>query len=82
MIWRSFRDEKVREVFVTGREQTDEFVHADARGPRYFESQIVPEFAPDGTVDKVLYISRDVTDRVRATNSLSCTWRNRPMPRG
>ncbi len=53
-------------MFATGREQRDEFTYTDSRGPRHFESHIVPEFAPDGTVDKVLYISRDITGRVRA----------------
>ena len=44
---------------------------ATPSGPRYFESRILPEFAADGSVETVLGINRDITDRKLTQASLS-----------
>ncbi|MBI4491664.1 MAG: PAS domain-containing protein [Chloroflexi bacterium] len=32
-------------------------------GTRWFQSRLAPETAPDGTVETVVLVTRDVTDR-------------------
>ena len=53
----------VRRVFATGREQDIEITYSTDAGPRYYESRMVPERGPDGEVESVLAIARDITDR-------------------
>jgi DNA-binding NarL/FixJ family response regulator len=53
----------LQRAFSTGREQTTEFAVSTLEGERHFQTRIVPEFAPDGSVHSVLSISRDVTDQ-------------------
>ena len=59
----SLWEERIREVFASARpmETTDSFPSSD--GLRLFESRCVPESAPDGSVQSVLVISRDITVR-------------------
>jgi PAS domain S-box-containing protein len=56
----------LQEVFATGQEQTIEFEQETPQGRRTFETRFAPELAEDGTVETVLTLSRDVTDRVQA----------------
>jgi two-component system CheB/CheR fusion protein len=58
-------EDVLREVYETGHEQTIEFFYPTPEGERYFQARLAPEFAPDGEVDTVLVISRDVTERHR-----------------
>ena len=51
----------LRQVWRTGREQEFELTARTAQGERVFDSRIVPEIGPDGEVQSVLSISRDIT---------------------
>jgi PAS domain S-box-containing protein len=53
----------VRRVFATGREQDIEITYSTQAGPRHYESRMVPERGPDGEIESVLAIARDITDR-------------------
>ncbi|MBD1934432.1 PAS domain S-box protein [Trichocoleus sp. FACHB-69] len=59
-----------RQVFATGSEQTIEFKFPTSYGGRWYQSRIVPEFAPDGSVETILSIARDVTDYKQVEQSL------------
>ena len=50
-------------VLATGERNVIEFTFSTPAGPRHFESRVVPEFARDGTIQSLLGITRDVTDR-------------------
>jgi PAS domain S-box-containing protein len=54
------------QVWRTGREQAFELTVRIPTGERVFDSRIVPELGPDGVVESVLTISRDVTEHRRA----------------
>lgn len=66
----TFWRESVQSVFVTGQEQIVEFNFPTPSGMKCYQSRIVPEFNPDGTVGSVLGVSRDITDRKRAEKAL------------
>jgi PAS domain S-box-containing protein len=53
--------QKMRQCFSTGQAHRFEFVFPAPRD-RYYQTQMVPEFAPDGSVESLLAITRDVTD--------------------
>ncbi|KCZ72974.1 PAS domain S-box [Candidatus Methanoperedens nitroreducens] len=63
-------DKALQTVFETGQETTIEFYFPTPGGQGYFESRIVPEFAKDGSVESVLGISRNITERMRAEEEL------------
>ncbi len=48
-------------VFATGEPAEYEFTYETPHGPVCYQARIVPELAPDGTVETVLAITRDVT---------------------
>ncbi|WP_413160510.1 PAS domain S-box protein [Capilliphycus salinus ALCB114379] len=48
-------------VFLTGEMRIDEFEVVNQNEVKSYQTQIVPEFAPDGSVLSVLTISRDIT---------------------
>jgi diguanylate cyclase (GGDEF)-like protein/PAS domain S-box-containing protein len=56
----------VQKVFDSGREESVEFDLASFFGTRYFWGKIIPEFAKDGSVETVMTISRDITERKKA----------------
>jgi DNA-binding NarL/FixJ family response regulator len=56
----------LRQVWRSGREQSYELRVPTATGERVFDSRIVPERGPDGSVQSLLTISRDVTEQRRA----------------
>ena len=56
----------LRQVRRTGREQSFELKVRTPTGERVFDSRIVPEPGPDGSVQSLLTISRDVTEQRRA----------------
>ena len=58
--------EKVREVFATGKQVRGEVRHAVIRDIAYSEYISVPIPGPSGRVERVLTVSRDITDRKRA----------------
>ena len=59
-------EERIQEVFATGKAKDIEDVFATPAGLRYFNTQMVPEFDRDGTVRSVQTIARDVTERLLA----------------
>jgi len=61
---------KARQVFVSGEGLTFEFSIISPRRKVFMEAGLVPEFAPDRTVDTVLAISRDITAHRRAEEML------------
>jgi PAS domain S-box-containing protein len=50
----------------TRREQVTELVIPTPHGERYFQTRIMPEFGPDGSVASLLSVSRDLTDQRKA----------------
>ncbi|WP_214020245.1 PAS domain S-box protein [Methanoculleus sp.] len=63
--------EKVREVFATGRPVRGEVRHTVVRDFEYSECISVPIPGPSGRVERVLTVSRDITDRKRAERELA-----------
>jgi PAS domain S-box-containing protein len=55
-----------REVLATAEPRILEFTFPAKDAPRHFECRLFPEFGPDGSVESILSISRDVTDRLKA----------------
>ena len=60
----------LRRVFDTRQGTTLEFAYPSAKGSLYFESRLIPELATDGTVQTVLTLNRDITERKRAEEAL------------
>jgi len=56
-LWRT----KMQKVIETGREQKFEFTYHSSRGERAFYSRFVPEFGPNGEIQSLLGVSRDIT---------------------
>ncbi len=61
-----FWEENLRQVFDAERGKTIEFEFSTPKGKRYYHSMLVPEFSPDGSVNSVLSIARDLTDYKQA----------------
>jgi PAS domain S-box-containing protein len=55
-----------RDVFETGQPRELPFTFSSPQGPLHFSLRAVPEVGPDGTVDSVVFITRDVTSLTRA----------------
>jgi PAS domain S-box-containing protein len=55
----------LQQVIATGREQTVELEADVAGGSRIFQVRAAPELGPDGRVEHVIAVSRDVTERMR-----------------
>jgi PAS domain S-box-containing protein len=62
----SFWDENLRQVFNTKQGKTIEFEFSTPKGTRHYHCMLVPEFAPDGSVNSVLSIARDLTEYKQA----------------
>lgn len=63
--WKSL-ETGCREAFSTGQTVAREFTFEE----RKYRTRIVPEFSPDSTIDSVMTISEDVTERLRAEQEL------------
>ena len=63
----------LRRTFETGQEQPHETPFQTPEGERFFESRMVPEFGPDGTVETVIVVVRDVTHRRRAERQMKAS---------
>lgn len=57
-------------VCQTGESQILQFEMPTPEGRRHYEAHLVPEPAPDGSVERILAITRDTTDRVQAEETL------------
>ena len=55
----------LRRVVETGAEERVELRLDGPAGPRHHEARLVPEPGPDGAVESVLVVGRDITERVR-----------------
>lgn len=66
----AFIEDALRKVLESGQEQTVQQHFPTPAGDFYFETRIVPEPNPDGEIESLLAISRDVTERVRAEQAL------------
>ncbi len=56
-------EEAIQAVFETGNHRSLEFDFRTPDGLRHYASRLVPELGPDGTVEFVLGVAHDVTDR-------------------
>ncbi|HLZ29420.1 MAG TPA: MEDS domain-containing protein [Chloroflexota bacterium] len=65
----------LRQVWRTGREQAFELTLNTLQGARVFDSRIVPEIGPDGEVQSLLSISRDVSEQRSAEAERSALYR-------
>jgi PAS domain S-box-containing protein len=65
-----FWEEAVRRVFRTGERRIIGFEMPTPHGHRHYEAHLVPEFAPDGSTEHVLAITRDITEHVRMEEAL------------
>ncbi|HEY9880059.1 MAG TPA: PAS domain S-box protein [Leptolyngbyaceae cyanobacterium] len=75
---RCYWQERLRHVLETGQPCSYEFDFPAPDGVRHYLSRLVPEFAPDGTVESVLGITSDVTQFKRVEQSLrESEWRFR-----
>jgi PAS domain S-box-containing protein len=63
-------DESMRQVLDSGRPAQIGFQFAVPRQVRHFESRIIPERNDSGSVETILVITRDVTDRCLAEQEL------------
>ncbi len=71
--------QSLRQVFETGQESIIEYQVQTPEGPRIFQARRVPEFAPDGSVQSVLSVSRDITDRVLAEEAAKASGRKQAV---
>jgi PAS domain S-box-containing protein len=63
-------EKALNEVFAGGKRQRLQTVYDGPDGRSHFESHVVPEPDPDGTVRTVLSISRNITERMHAEEAL------------
>ena len=68
------REELSRKVFETGQEQRLEFPIRTPTGWRFMECRFIPEFAPDGTVESLMTLVRNVTEQKRAEERSRLLW--------
>jgi PAS domain S-box-containing protein len=62
----SYWQSKIQRVFDTAGDELIEFDLATPTGMRSYQTHIVPEYARDGSVEFVLGVTRDITDRKQA----------------
>jgi two-component system, cell cycle sensor histidine kinase and response regulator CckA len=63
-------DEALQRVFSTGEQSSIEFEFPTTNGIRYYQSRCVPEIAPDGSINSVLGITRDISDQKLAEQKI------------
>ncbi len=54
----------------TRKEQDVEFELPSPRGPRWYQSRMIPEWGRQGEIETVLVLSRDITERKQAEQAL------------
>ncbi|HPQ76082.1 MAG TPA: PAS domain S-box protein [Methanoregulaceae archaeon] len=59
-------DGKLDQVFTQGKSLTFTFQYPARDGSLLFESRLIPEFSPDGTVLSVISVARDITAQHKA----------------
>jgi PAS domain S-box-containing protein len=63
-------DGTLQQALTTQQPQIVEFAYTSATGLYYYQTRIVPELAPDGTVASLLAVSRDITELKQAEITL------------
>ncbi len=63
----------IRDVFKHGLQKLVDFTLDSPDGPRHYASQLVPEVGPDGAVEFVLGVARDVTDARAAEEAVQAS---------
>jgi PAS domain S-box-containing protein len=61
-----FIDRSLRQVLASRQELQVEQSYPTPSGVKHFQTRIVPEFDPDGHIESLLAITRDITGRVQA----------------
>jgi two-component system, cell cycle sensor histidine kinase and response regulator CckA len=56
-------EEALKRVFSAGEKPSIEFEFSMPSGTRYYQTQFVPEFTLDGSIESVLAIARDLTEQ-------------------
>jgi diguanylate cyclase (GGDEF)-like protein/PAS domain S-box-containing protein len=64
-------DTNLRRAFETGSAGEFDYPFETPCGPRWFHTRMVPEWSGDGSVDRVLVVIRDVTERKAAEEELT-----------
>lgn len=67
-LWEAW-EARLQEVFEQKTEAQLEFRHPSPGGERHYEARFAPEFAPNGEVESVMVIARDITDLKRAQDA-------------
>jgi PAS domain S-box-containing protein len=60
----------LKKVCLTGQSLIKEITLKTPKGVCYLDSRLVPEFGPEGKVETILAIARDITDQKRAQRAL------------
>ena len=68
-------EHNLQQVFDSGSIRTIQFDNLTPDGMRWFEARLLPEFAPDGTVESILCIGRDITESHQARIELETSAR-------
>jgi PAS domain S-box-containing protein len=63
-------DDGLRHVFATGETERVRFDFSGPEGLRQYEGVATPEFAPDGSVQSVITVTHEITERLRAEREL------------
>lgn len=63
-------ENRLHRIFNTGQAESSKFGFPTSSGDRYYQCQLVPEFAADGSVNSVLGITIDVTQLKQAEENL------------
>ncbi len=63
-------DQQVKKIIEDPREQFIEFQTLTSQGLRWVQSREVPEFANDGSIESVLVVTRDITERKQMEEKL------------
>lgn len=66
----SYWQERLKQTLETGKPNYFEFNFLAPDGIHYYESRVVPEFAADGSVQSLLSIASDITERKQAELAL------------
>ena len=61
----------VQQVFITKKSNVFEYEYPGLNGIRYFHARIVPEFGIDGSVERALCTSRDITTYTNLTTEMA-----------
>ncbi|NIM15828.1 MAG: response regulator [Candidatus Aminicenantes bacterium] len=63
-------EEAINRTFITGQQQELEYEFPSQNGLIFVSLRLKPEFAPDGTVESVIGVSHDVTERKKLEDQL------------